>query len=74
MTDTALHTDQTVRWLTDEESRALFDQEARRVMGISGEEFLRRYDAGEFDAVVDDPDHREVLHLAMLIPFARQDA
>jgi hypothetical protein len=39
-------------------------------MGMSGEEFLRRYDAGEFDDIFDDPDHPEILHLAMLRSFA----
>lgn len=60
-----------IRCLTPEESRAMFDVQARTLMGMSGEEFLRRYDAGEFDAVYDDPDHPEVLRLSMLIPFAR---
>src|SRR5687768_9052541 len=38
-----------IRWLSDEEAHAMFDAEARQVMGMSGEEFLRRFDAGEFD-------------------------
>jgi hypothetical protein len=42
MTETAERTEQGVRWLTPEETRAAFDAEARKVMGISGEEFLRR--------------------------------
>jgi hypothetical protein len=34
--------------LTPEEERQLFDTRARAIMGMSGEEFLRRLDAGEF--------------------------
>jgi hypothetical protein len=38
---------------------------------MSGEEFLRRWDAGDFVDRVDDPDHPEIMRLAMLIPFGR---
>lgn len=53
--------------LTREEGRALFDRHARELLGISGEEFLRRYDAGEFDECAE-----EVVELRMLIPFFRE--
>jgi hypothetical protein len=36
-----------VHILTEDEAGELFDREARYSLGISGEEFLRRYDAGE---------------------------
>ncbi|MFT4038604.1 MAG: hypothetical protein QM692_10525 [Thermomicrobiales bacterium] len=55
------------------EGRRLFDFEARRVTGLSGEEFLRRYDAGEIVEDDDSPAGRDVLGLIMLIPFGRQD-
>jgi len=60
-----------VRYLDDDESHALFDREARRLMGMSGEEFLRRYDAGEFDAEMDGPRHDVLARMEMLIPFGR---
>jgi hypothetical protein len=60
-----------IRWLNDEEGRAFFDEQARAQLGISGEEFLRRWDAGEFAATVDDPEHAALRRLAALIPFAR---
>jgi hypothetical protein len=61
-----------VRWLNDEEGKEYFDQQARQLMGMSGEEFLRRWDAGEFDSVVDDPDHHsKLVYLQLLTPFAR---
>jgi hypothetical protein len=70
----ATTTDQAVaplQWLTDDEARAFFDEQARALVGLSGEEFLRRWDAGEYDAIADDPEHPEVMRLAALIPFAR---
>jgi hypothetical protein len=49
--------------LTSEEWAALLDEEARRYFGISGEEFQRRYKAGEFD--VEDP---HVWEIALMLP------
>ena len=51
---------------------ALFDQEARRVVGVSGEEFLKRWDAGEFHDFEDTPEGRDLAYLILLIPFGRQ--
>jgi hypothetical protein len=53
------------------QGRAFFDREARRVTGLSGEEFLRRYDAGEIAADDDTPEGREIGYLILLIPFGR---
>jgi hypothetical protein len=57
-----------IRELTREEGIALLDREARRRLHMSGEEFIRAWEAGEFD---DDPDRPEVMYVAMLLPFAR---
>ena len=58
----------TYRILTEEEARVLFDETARRLLGISGEEFVRRYDAGYYD---DKPDlHEEVIELHLMLPFS----
>jgi hypothetical protein len=54
------------RELTREEGRRLFDERARCFLGMSGEEFLSRYDAGELD-----PDDENVLRVALLLPFGR---
>ncbi len=59
------------RELSPEEGRAFFDQRARALVGMSGEEFIRRLDAGEFDAILDDPDHDAYMRLALLSPFGR---
>ena len=49
-----------VVFLTPEEARELFDNRARMELGISGEEFLRRWDAGEYIPVPDTTEGRKV--------------
>lgn len=61
-----------VRTLTREEGRRLFDHRASELLGISGEEFLRRWDAGEYRGVPDSEEGRKINRLVMLIPFARR--
>lgn len=56
--------------LTAEEGRALFDRKAREALGISGEEFLRRWDAGEYRPVPDTREGRKIGRLVMMLPFA----
>ena len=63
--------DNGIRFLDDEEGREYFDTQARRLMGMSGEEFLRRYDAGEYRDIKDDGDDHHLIMLIMMIPFAR---
>jgi len=60
-----------VRFLDDDEAREHFDSEAHRLLGVSGDEFLRRYDAGEFEAEMDGPRHRQLVKMVMLLPFGR---
>ena len=60
-----------IRFLDDDESRAYFDRQAQRLLGISGEEFLRRYDSGEYERELDDRELRAVMKLAMLTDFVR---
>lgn len=57
-----------VQELTPEEGHQLFDRAARRRLGISGAEFIRRWDAGEYVGKADEPD---VSTVAMLLPFGR---
>lgn len=52
--------------LTDEEAYEIFERRCRERLGLTGEEFLRRWDAGELD--VDDDD---VIAVSMLLPLAR---
>lgn len=60
-----------VRILTPEEGRAFFDRRARSELGISGEEFLKRWDAGEYRPIPDTVEGRRIGRLVMMIPFAR---
>ena len=53
--------------LTTAEGWAMLDDEARHYLGIDAQEFVRRWDAGEFE----HPDRPEVLRVAMLLPFVR---
>lgn len=64
-------TEQSIHWLNDDEARAIVDEQARKVMGMSGEEFLRRYDAGEFNDIPDDWEHMDFTALVMLIGYGR---
>jgi hypothetical protein len=58
--------------LTEEEGIAFFDEQARLEMGMSGEEFLRRWDAGEFRPIPDTREGWKIGRLVMLMPFARR--
>jgi hypothetical protein len=53
--------------VTPDEGAALLDAAARDKLHISGEEFLRRYDAGELDR-----EDLAVLDVEILVPFARR--
>jgi hypothetical protein len=50
-----------------EKGRAMLHGAARAALGMSGDEFLARWDAGDFP----DPGDPAVTRVAMLIPFAR---
>ena len=54
--------------LTIEEGRNLLDKQARRYLNMSGGEFIKKWEAGEFGG---DSDRPEVMRLVMLIPFAK---
>lgn len=60
-----------LRWVHGSAGREMLDQQARRLLGISGDEFLRRWKAGEYADQLEDLDHPEIRRLARLIPFAR---
>lgn len=63
-----------IRWLTPEEGREQFDAATRQMMGMSGEEFIRRWEAGEYREIADTPGNLHIVALVSLIPFAQQDA
>ena len=57
---------------TPDEARELFDRRARQLLQISGEEFLKRWDAGEYHPVPDAVEGRKIGELVMMMPFARR--
>jgi hypothetical protein len=54
------------RQLSPEEGEALLEERSQRLLGMSADEFRRRYAAGELTFEDDN-----VLELAMLLPFGR---
>jgi hypothetical protein len=60
-----------VVWTTAAEDAAYFDEQSRKRLHMSGNEFLRRLDAGEWDGVIDDPEHRDVLFLSVVATVVR---
>lgn len=57
-----------VREVSLAEGRAIFDRACQRQLGISGEEFLRRWDAGDY---AEPEENVNAEFLGLLIPFAR---
>lgn len=57
-----------VHELSAEQGRALFDKTARKLLSISGDEFLARWDRGDYE---DEQENMVITKVAMLIPFAR---
>jgi len=57
-----------IRKLSASQGAKLFDRVARQYMNMSGDEFKRRYDCGEFRDIADDS---RVARLVMLRPFSR---
>lgn len=57
--------------LSPQEGLAYFDRRARELVGLSGEEFLRRWDAGTYQPTIGpDGEDRKLNRLIMLMPFA----
>lgn len=66
-----LYTASPIRVASVRDGKNLFDHQARQTLDISGDEFLRRWDAGVYRAN-DSDEGRAARRLAMLIPFARR--
>lgn len=58
--------DDSIQLMTREEGLRLLDRQARKYLGMSGEEFVARYRAGE----IDDPCRLDVARVAILLPLA----
>jgi hypothetical protein len=71
MVATAQETERRIQLFSPDQTRDAFDDLAQKLMQMSGAEFIRRWDAGEFTDIADDPDHPEIMRLAMLLPLGR---
>ena len=60
--------------LSAEEGRELIEREALRLLGMGGDEFMRRWSAGELKDLPATPESRQVMRVAFLIPFVQQDS
>jgi hypothetical protein len=59
-------------WLTEEEAFAVLDTQARERLGMSGEEFLRRWRADDFSEEFKDDHHSDYVELHILAaPFGK---
>ena len=56
------------KYVSRRQGRKILDRQARKYLGMSGEEFVRKYRAGE----IEDPDRSDVIRVAMLIPLAER--
>jgi hypothetical protein len=59
--------------LTAKEGKDFFDREVTRLTGMSGEEFLQRFDDGRIPSFDETAADRDLTYLIMLIPFGRPD-
>lgn len=57
-----------VHRVSKEEGQKIFDNAARKFMGMSGPEFLAAWDVGKFD---DMGETRKLMRVARLLPFGR---
>jgi hypothetical protein len=55
-----------VKQISRREGSELLDRQARKYLGMSGEEFKRQYRAG----TIEDSERSEVMRVSMLIPLA----
>jgi len=54
-----------IKYITRAEGKKILDRQARKQLGMSGEEFVRKYRAGELG----DYDHFAVTRVSLLIPL-----
>lgn len=55
--------------LSVREAREVFDREVHRLMGISGTEFMERWESGDFAEIADEPGNHHIMRLALMMPY-----
>jgi hypothetical protein len=61
------------KWITGKKAKRILDDRARRVLKISGDEFVSKWKSGEFKQM-DSTDCPGVIELALLVPPARKSS
>ncbi len=59
-----------VQITTREQGRKMFDRQARKYFKMSGKEFIRRWEAGEFGDP-ENPYRPELVDMVMQLPFVK---
>ncbi len=54
--------------MTPEEYAELWEREVRETLGMTGAEFLRKLDTGEYGEKIDRPENHDALYFAMSRP------
>jgi hypothetical protein len=62
----ATQEDDSLETMSPEDGWRLLDHQARKFLGMSGEEFARQYRAG----LIENPHRLEVVRVAILLPLA----
>ena len=58
---------------TEEQQLRALDNVAQRLLHISGEEFQRRWKAGDYKDLANTPAARRIIHVSMFLPDVRTD-
>ena len=56
-----------VQWISPEEGWQILEEQAQLNLGMSADEFIRKWDAGEFE----NPDTPAIISVYMLLPLVR---
>ncbi|MBA3416560.1 MAG: hypothetical protein H0U10_15170 [Chloroflexia bacterium] len=59
--------------ITADEAHAIFDRKARRLLGISGDEFVRRWEGGDYCGDEETDEARLTNRLVMSLPLVKPD-
>lgn len=68
--NTGISADQ-YQWLEPYEEHQLFEKQVRAIMQMSGADFLRKLDQGEFDAALQEDTDHNLTYLIMLSDLGR---
>jgi hypothetical protein len=63
-----IHANGHIHQFTPDEASKLFDEMAEFTLGLSGDEFLTRWDAGEYKGKEDDPGISTMVGFLLILP------